>query len=208
MSEPSRTVPSAEHWDQLYSGEPVWSGNPNAALIEETRHLSPGRVLDVGCGEGADTVWLAQQGWEVTALDVSAHAVERTLAAAAQAGLAADGVTSDLLEAPVETGSFDLVSAMFPALLRTPEHAAEHRLLDLVAPGGTLLVVHHADVDRDHALAHGCDPDDYVAPADVRSVAEETGGWRVITATRRTNDAATNASTHHQDEWVLRLQRG
>ena len=73
MTEEQHVPPTAEHWEDLYSGDPVWSGNPNTALIEEVGDLHPGSALDVGCGEGADSVWLAQHGWQVTALDVSAR---------------------------------------------------------------------------------------------------------------------------------------
>lgn len=66
---PAPMAQTAEDWDERYSGEQVWSGNPNEALVVESKDLAPGRVLDVGCGEGADAVWLAHQGWEVTALD-------------------------------------------------------------------------------------------------------------------------------------------
>jgi 2-polyprenyl-3-methyl-5-hydroxy-6-metoxy-1,4-benzoquinol methylase len=69
---------SAESWDQRYSVEQVWSGNANDTLIAEVIELEPGRALDVGCGEGADSVWLAQRGWQVTALDISPIAVEQT----------------------------------------------------------------------------------------------------------------------------------
>jgi 2-polyprenyl-3-methyl-5-hydroxy-6-metoxy-1,4-benzoquinol methylase len=69
---------SVEDWNERYSGEQIWSGNPNGALLAEVAELRPGRALDVGCGEGADAVWLARHGWQVTALDISAKAVERT----------------------------------------------------------------------------------------------------------------------------------
>ncbi|MDO5627398.1 MAG: methyltransferase domain-containing protein [Mobilicoccus sp.] len=198
---------SAAAWDERYSGERVWSGNPNQALVAEVEDLSPGRALDVGCGEGADAVWLAGRGWRVTGLDISTRAVDLTRAAATQAGVSVDGVASGLVEAPLQLGSFDLVSALFPVLLRTPERVVEHRLLDLVAPGGTLLVVHHADIDRDHAREHGCDPDAYVSPEDVRALAEEVGGWRVVTDEQRTRDAVHGAGARHHDDLIVRLQR-
>ena len=62
-----------ETWDARYAeSERIWSGNPNPRLVDHVADLSPGDALDVGCGEGADAVWLAKQGWRVTALDVSA----------------------------------------------------------------------------------------------------------------------------------------
>jgi SAM-dependent methyltransferase len=197
----------AEDWDERYSGEPVWSGNPNEALVAEVTELSTGRALDVGCGEGADSVWLARQGWHVTALDISPKAVERTEAMAADAGVQVEGVAAGLLDASLPDASYDLVSALYPALLRTPTGEAEQRLLDLVAPGGTLLVVHHADMNREHALQHGCDPDDYLSPDDVRALAVERGGWDVVADERRERGNVLGAGAHHKNDLVVRLRR-
>jgi SAM-dependent methyltransferase len=198
---------SAEEWDERYSGEQVWSGDPNEALVAEAAGLRPGRALDVGCGEGADSVWLAGQGWQVTALDISAKAVARTEAMAATAGVRVEGVAAGLLEASLPGAPYDLVSVMYPALLRSPTGEAERRLLDLVAPGGTLLVVHHADIDRDHALEQGCDPDDYVNPDQVRGAAVERGGWDVEVDERRGRAVALGAGAHHKTDLVVRLHR-
>jgi 2-polyprenyl-3-methyl-5-hydroxy-6-metoxy-1,4-benzoquinol methylase len=197
----------AEDWDERYSGERVWSGNPNEALVAEVTELSTGRALDVGCGEGADSVWLAGQGWHVTALDISPKAVERTEAMAADAGVQVEGVAAGLLDASLPDASYDLVSALYPALLHTPTGEAEHRLLDLVAPGGTLLVVHHADIDREQALQHGCDPDDYLSPDDVRALAIERGGWNVVADERRERGNVLGAGAHHKNDLVVRLRR-
>lgn len=51
---------------------------PNRPLTERVEPLDPGTTLDLGCGEGADAVWLAKQGWCVTAVDVSKVALGRT----------------------------------------------------------------------------------------------------------------------------------
>lgn len=198
---------SAEDWNERYSGEQIWSGNPNGALLVEVADLRPGRALDVGCGEGADAVWLARHGWQVTALDISTKAVERTEALAAEAGVRVEGVAAGLLDAPLVDAAYDLVSAMYPALLRTPTAEAEQRLLRLVAPGGTLLVVHHADIDREHALEQGYDPDDYVSPDDVRALAVEHGGWDVVADEHRERGNVLGAGAHHHHDLVVRLAR-
>lgn len=198
---------SAQEWDERYSGEQVWSGNPNEALVAEAGGLATGRALDVGCGEGADSVWLARQGWRVTALDISVKAVERTGELAAGAGLRVDGVAAGLLDADLPDAAYDLVSVLYPALLRTPAGEAERRLLDLVASGGTLLVVHHADIDREHALERGCDPDDYVSPDDVRARAVERGGWDVAVDERRGRATVLGAGARHTHDLVVRLRR-
>src|SRR4051794_21045368 len=124
-----------EQWDQRYAErERLWSGQPNGALVAEVAGLTPGKVLDVGCGEGADAVWLAGKGWDVTALEVSGVALARAKVHARDAGAAIHWVHAELTEAALPAGSFDLVSAQYPALLRTPDAVAERALLAAVAP--------------------------------------------------------------------------
>src|SRR4029453_6820806 len=67
----------AGEWDARYSERDgaMWSGRPNGRLVAEVAGLTPGRALDVGCGEGADAIWLARRGWTVTAIDISDVAV-------------------------------------------------------------------------------------------------------------------------------------
>jgi SAM-dependent methyltransferase len=190
-------------WDARYaSAEQVWSGQPNTALVAEIAGLTPGRALDVGCGEGADAVWLAGRGWDVTALDVSRVALDRAARHARDAGVEVKWVQSALVGG---MGEFDLVCAMYPALARTPDNEAEGLLLAAVAPGGVLLVVHHADVDRDEAKAHGFDPEDYVSPADVAVLLGPD--WQVAFDERRQRDTTTGAGAHHTHDVVLRAQR-
>ena len=75
-------------WDARYgTGERIWSGNPNPRLVEHASGMPAGDALDVGAGEGADVVWLAEQGWRVTALDVSPVALELTRLHADQSGV-------------------------------------------------------------------------------------------------------------------------
>ncbi len=124
-------------WNARYSeADRVWSGNPNGTLVTEIPGLPLGRALDVGCGEGADAVWLAAHGWDVTALDVSDVALERAALHAKQAGVQVRWVHAGLLEASLSPGAFDLVSAQYPVLRRTPTNEAERALLAAVAPGG------------------------------------------------------------------------
>ncbi len=78
------TRPSANEtdWDHRYGGDQMWSGNPNGTLVNEVSGLTPGRALDVGAGEGGDALWLAEQGWSVTASDISQRALDRVNAEA------------------------------------------------------------------------------------------------------------------------------
>lgn len=195
-----------ELWDQRYAGlEKLWSGQPNAVLVGETRELRPGRALDVGCGEGADALWLAEQGWQVTALDVSTVALDRAAGEAAARGLRVHWLHAGLVEAALPPASFDLVSAQYPALLRTEGNLAEHALLAAVAPNGVLLVVHHPMPTAEEANAHGFDRRDYVSPADVAALLDDT--WQIEVDETRPRHLATGAGAHHTEDVVLRARR-
>lgn len=193
-------------WDERYaSTEQVWSGHPNSTLVTDVGHLKPGRALDVGCGEGADAIWLANEGWDVTALDVSQVALQRAALAAEQAGVQVRWIHAGLLDAPLDAAGFDLVSAQYPALRRTPTCDAERALLAAVAPAGMLLVVHHADMDVEEAKARGFDPADYVSPRDVAALLDNR--WRVEFEERRPRNVSAGAGAHHTHDVVLRAQR-
>jgi SAM-dependent methyltransferase len=193
-------------WDNRYAErEQMWSGRPNGALVAEVAALEPGRVLDVGCGEGADAVWLARRGWDVTALDVSAVALERAAGHARDAGVAIHWVHAGLAEAALPPSSFDLVSAQYPALLRTPDAGAERALLAAVRPGGVLLLVHHVGMETKPAH-DGFDPADYVWPSIVVALLDDD--WVVELNEQRPRVAPdSGAGAHPVDDVVLRARR-
>lgn len=142
--EPSNDEMSGEFWDALYSERPtIWSGEPNAQLVAEASDLSPGSALDVGCGEGADAVWLAQQGWDVTAVDISAVAIERAVQHAEEADVDITFEVLDLMATPPPHGTYDLVTAQFFQLADPERSIFVRGLGDAVRPSGRLLVVGH-----------------------------------------------------------------
>jgi SAM-dependent methyltransferase len=196
-----------EEWDRRYAeAERLWSGKPNGALVAEVAGLTPGRVLDVGCGEGADAVWLARGGWEVTGLEVSGLALARAAQHAVDAGVRVRWVHAGLAEAALAPASFDLVSAQYPALLRTPDDAAERALLSAVAPGGVLLFVHHAGFEDQPAHDGGFDPADYVSLPLVAALLDDD--WEVERNEQRPRVAPDGgAGAHHHDDVVLRARR-
>ena len=169
-------------------------------------------VDDVGAGEGADALWLAEQGWKVTANDISQRALARVQAEAARRGVAVDCLHADANgREPYPQAAFELVSAQYASIPRTPDDRAVHNLLDSVAPGGTLLVVSHdlepmrAPIDtRVHSRAF--DADAYVRVEDFATVLSESSGWTIeIHETRPRPPGA--ASSHHVDDVVLRARR-
>lgn len=169
-----RAGTQAAEWDARYSErDAMWSGRPNGRLVAEVADLAPGRALDVGCGEGADTIWLAQRGWTVTAIDISDVALGRAREAAERDGVAVEWVCGDVLLTPFPARSFDLVSMQYPALPKASAETGVRALLDTVRPGGLLLAVYH-DLDddhREHMKARGVDPADHVGAGDLAALA-------------------------------------
>jgi SAM-dependent methyltransferase len=194
-------------WDARYAGAAqMSSGQPNPVLVTELTGVRPGRALDVGCGEGADAIWLADQGWTVTALDVSQVALERAALRAKRAAVKVEWVHAGLSDALPSTAGFDVVSAQYPALLRSVDRGAERALLAAVAPGGVLLVVYHVGFDGAEAKAHGFNPDDYVLPIDVVA-ALLADHWQVQIDTRRPREASMRAGPRHDNDVVIRARR-
>jgi SAM-dependent methyltransferase len=161
----------ADEWDARYSERDgaMWSGRPNGRLVAEVAGLTPGRALDVGCGEGADAIWLARRGWTVTAIDISDVAVGRAREAGELAGAAVEWIRGDALKTPFPARAFDLVSMQYPALPKAAGEAPVRALLDTVSPGGLLLAVYHDldDEHREHMKSQGVDPADYVGADDL-----------------------------------------
>jgi SAM-dependent methyltransferase len=194
----------AQHWDDMYrSQDQIFSGNPNHVLVSEIADLPPGQALDVGCGEGADALWLARRGWQVTAVDISATALQRAAAAATDIQGRVAWIRADLTVTPPTPARFDLVSLHYFPLRRQPGHTALYRLLDAVAPGGTLLFTTHARADL--TPAENFDPTDYYQPDDIAQLLDPT--WNVLTNETRPRATAAPTGTHHTHDTVLRAQR-
>jgi SAM-dependent methyltransferase len=206
--------PSANEtdWDHRYDGDRIWSGNPNGTLVREVEGLTLGTALDVGAGEGGDAIWLAEQGWQVTANDISQRALDRIAAAASDRGLQLDGVRADAnaLDA-FEGRTFDLVTASYASIPRTSDDRAVTNLIGAVAAGGTLLVVGHdltpmrVPIDT-HESSRPFDPDAFVRPDDVVAVLAGCPGWDIEVHEVRPRPAGA-ASAHHVDDVVLRARR-
>ena len=142
------TQPAA-YWETRYSEQGHrWSGAVNAttAAVASTLPAPPdGRALDLGCGEGADAIWLAEQGWRVTAVDISATAVERGAEAAAERGLGdrLNWVVHDLASWSTDE-RFDLVTvSFFHSEVDLPRIDILRRAAEWIRPGGHLLLVTH-----------------------------------------------------------------
>ncbi|MGW0648696.1 class I SAM-dependent methyltransferase [Streptomyces umbrinus] len=196
----------AQFWDEMYrSRDQVFSGDPNGVLVTEVTGLPPGQALDVGCGEGADALWLARHGWQVTAVDISTTALQRAAAAAVDSEGRVAWTRADLTITPPPAEAFDLVSVQYFPLSLQPDHAALRGLLNAVAPGGTLLFASHDLADLPPRPEQGFDPGDYYQPDDIAKLLDHD--WTVLVNETRPRTAPAPAGTHHTHDTVLRAQR-
>lgn len=194
----------AQYWDDKYrSRDQLFSGAPNGVLVTEVDDLPPGRALDVGCGEGADARWLARRGWQVTATDVSAVALQR--AARDSTSAEVTWTRADLTVTPPSADAFDLVSAQYFPLPRQPGHTALRGLLAAVAPGGTLLVAGHDLADLTSAEHRDLDAGAYYEPHEIAELLDDT--WTVLVDETRPRSAPAPEGTRHTHDTVLRARR-
>ena len=133
-----------EDWDRRYAAvESLWAARPNRFLVAEVSSLPPGRALDLACGEGQNSIWLATLGWAVTGIDFSSVAVEKARARAAREGVDAEFICGDLLEYEPGTRAFDLVIVFYIHIAAESRSVVLERAAEAVAPGGTFLLVGH-----------------------------------------------------------------
>jgi 2-polyprenyl-3-methyl-5-hydroxy-6-metoxy-1,4-benzoquinol methylase len=132
-SEPVRSEPALAQLEQRRT--PV-----DENLIEIVADMSPGKALDLGCGEGQNALWLAQRGWVVTAVDMAPDVLAEAREAAAAAGLTIIFVLADMVSWR-PASRYDLVICTFSL---PPRGMGRSRMLEMaataVAPGGRILV--------------------------------------------------------------------
>jgi len=199
-----------EFWERLWSktlserGDQVAHRPANARLTSEIGGLEAGLALDAGCGHGSDALWLAAQGWQVTAVDFSAAALAHGRSAAEAAGpdLAGriDWVEADLGTWIPEPGCYDLVASLYVHIAGSVEEMVR-RMAAAVAPGGTLFLVGHQPVDPatgDPTPAAG----QVQISVETATSALAPDGWELIVAEDRPR-AATNSGV----DAVVRARR-
>jgi thioredoxin reductase/SAM-dependent methyltransferase len=202
----------SEFWEGFYGpGKQPWSGRPNQVLVTElTDRPAPtgrGTALDLGCGAGADAIWLAQQGWAVTGVDISAAGLAHAASAADRAGLTdrIEWVQRDL-HSGLPDGEWDFVAA---AYLHSPVEFQREQVLRraaaAVAPGGTLLVIGH----QGHASGQPSPPAEVTFPtADDVLRTLDLDGWTVERAEAvQVEVTSPEGNTERRTDNVVRLRR-
>jgi SAM-dependent methyltransferase len=159
----------SRQWDERYGGdELVWTSTPNQFLAAEAVGLPAGRAVDLACGEGRNSIWLAEQGWTVTGVDFSPVGLAKAERFADLRGVRVTWVESAVEDWTPPPGGFDLVAMCYLQLPQPARSAALAVAASAVAPGGSLLVVAH---DHDNLVrGYGGPPN----PAVLYQVSEVT----------------------------------
>lgn len=134
---------SREHWDERYDAAESWNTEPSELLVAETEALPAGRALDLACGRGRNSVFLAGRGWRVTAADFSAVGLALARRFAHDRGVTVQFVQADVVEWEPPPESFDLVLVSYLHLPAEERRKVVAHAAAAVAPGGVVLVIAH-----------------------------------------------------------------
>lgn len=149
----SEQIMKREDWNQRYNTkEFIWTVKPNRFLEEEVTNLKPGKALDLAAGEGRNSVWLAENGWKVSAVDFSDAAIEKAgqLASTRDVVDRIDFQVADLRNYEPKTAFYDLVMLIYLQLSQTELAPIFRQAAAAVAPGGRLLVIGHDSENLEH----------------------------------------------------------
>ena len=147
-----------QKWNKRYAGSDlVWSAEPNVLFASEVADLVPSRALDVGCGEGRNAIWLAEKGWEVTAIDFAEEGIGKAVRIADKKGLAVNWVVADVAE--MSLAQFDLVAVLYFHTGPDERLVWLPKVVDFIAPGGTLIYVGHDPTNIDGGVGGPQDPE-------------------------------------------------
>lgn len=138
----------ATHWDERYlEKDRLWSAEPNVFVEDRLADLRPGIGLDLASGEGRNAIWLAERGWDMTAVDFSPVAVERGRSHSDDV----DFVTADVLGWR-PGGEFDLILVAYLHLVLADFEPLIRRAITWLRSGGELFMVGHDRTNIEHGV--------------------------------------------------------
>ena len=131
---------SQKFWNEYYKNTNAPWTTPDAGFVAEVMHLPTGSALELGCGEGADSIWLAKRNWEVTAVDFAPAAIENLTQAAQTQGVKVKGIVADVTTYQSDE-KYDLVFICYMHLRRDERHQMLNSATELLTPGGILVYI-------------------------------------------------------------------
>lgn len=167
-------------WDERYAAaDLVWSATPNMWVEQVAAGFAPGRALDLAAGEGRNALWLVERGWDATAVDFSAVALDRAASLAEQRFGADAGrfhtVRADLLDYVPDAHAYDLVLIAYLQVVAASRRTVLRAAAGAIAPGGHLLVVAHDSANLTDGVGGPQDPDVLYTAADAAADLAGTG---------------------------------
>jgi SAM-dependent methyltransferase len=177
-----------EDWDRRYAEvENLWAKKPNRFLVAEVEDLPPGRVLDLACGEGQNTIWLATLGWDATGVDYSEVAIAKARRRAESDGVLVDFACADLVDYEPPEAEYDLVVVLYLHIPLVERRGVLGRAAAAVAAGGTFLFVGHDLRTLTDGVGGPSDPTLLATPDDI---AAELSGLDIERAERVLRDVS------------------
>ncbi len=184
-----------DFWNEIWADTEDCGSGSDEILADQVRRLTPGRALDVGCGTGANAVWLATQGWQVTAVDYSVVAIQKGKRLAAERGVNLEFVVADASQYQPQ-GNYDLITCFYIQLF--PQHRVGMlaNMSEALAPGGTFLLVSH---DKS-GPPDGWSEDDLLSLTTPEEIVAELGDLQIEQAFVLSHDAEGSHASHvHHD---------
>ena len=197
----------AEDWDARYrTSELIWTAEPNRFVVEVLADVPPGVGLDLACGEGRNGVWLAEQGWTMTAADFSGEALAKAAALSGARGVEVALVQADAVTWSPPPGQ-DLVLLAYLHLPAVDRATALGHAVGACRPGGQVVVVGHARANLVGGYGGPQDPAILLEPeevaADLRAAGAEVLRAEHVERPVRTEDGERTAI-----DTLLIAQRG
>ncbi|ONH34810.1 hypothetical protein BL254_14495 [Protofrankia sp. BMG5.30] len=151
---------NAAQWDRRHAGTGLlWTAEPNQVVIEHLAGLTPGRALDLACGEGRNAVWLATQGWRVTGVDFSQVAIRKARELSRRFDVTPEWIHADVMVWTPRPASYELVTICYLHLEPEQRRDVLRCAVDAIVPGGTLLVIGHDRANLRHENVTPADPE-------------------------------------------------
>ena len=170
-----------QDWNERYrTGVRGDRTEPSPLVVAEVAALPPGRALDLAAGVGRHAIWLAGQGWRVTAVDYSDVAIGKARDLAAARGVPITTEVADVTTYRPAAGVYDLVLICYLQVPADDRRAAVAHAADALAPAGTLVMVAHDRSNLDGGWGGPSSPGVLATPGEVRALMEAVG----LTVTR------------------------
>lgn len=191
------TMTIVDKWNKRYAGSKlVWSQAANKDLVSQASDLSPARALDLGAGEGRNAIWLAQQGWQVTAVDFSQEGIDKGKQLAIHHRVEVNWVVSDACEYEDQDG-FALVVVLYLHTARVERDLWLAKGINMVRPGGSFIYIGHDPENIQHGVGGPQNPE--VLP-NASELTSHLNGFDIIqagTVERTTGAESGHASSSH-----------